>query len=345
MAVTNFSQAYSKARKTVTRYKWPGSWEAQLKTKWNIPALMEKDGLNYIHAGGLDSLRKKLSSNPKTSAAESILAAAAGERKGIPGMLGMGSNAECAATIKMLKHLYFEHKRGGQDVWVYSPPKEYDEWVFDEVTGSPVYMRSRLAYEEEVYSANQKRLMCQALQMALRWSKLAMFMTSMPLDSFLSAEPYIKKWFAYSDSSNKDLDKIRKKLLEGYKRIANVCNSHRLVFSDEPIDRNGGGWKDWAFVYSSENIDVIYLQNAFLKASEGNGMWECALTIIHEISHRELKTDDHAYADQNNVKPHRKNFPTKKALTNADTWGFFATDLAGAVPNAKVIEALTGTYA
>jgi len=345
MAVTNFSQAYSRARKAVTRYKWPGSWETLLKSNWNIPALMEKDGLNYAHAGGLDSLRKTLTSYPKTSAAEKILATTASERKGIAGMVGLGSGDDCAATIKMLKHLYFEHKRGGQDVWVYSPPKKYKKWVFDEVKGSPVYMRSRLAYEEEVYTANQKRLMCSALQMALRWTKLAMFMTSLPIDSPISARSNIVKWFAYPDSSDKDVDKIRKKLLDGYKKIANVCNSHRLIFSDEPLDRNDGGWKDWAFVYSSENIDVIYLQNAFLKASEGGNLWECALTIIHEISHRELKTDDHAYADQNNVKPHKKHFPTKKAITNADTWGFFATDLAGAVPKAKVNQALTGTYA
>ena len=91
MAVTNFSQAYSRARKAVTRYKWPGSCETLLKSEWNIPALMEKDGLNYVHAGGLDALRKTLTSYPKTSAAEKILATTASERKGIAGMVGLAS--------------------------------------------------------------------------------------------------------------------------------------------------------------------------------------------------------------------------------------------------------------
>jgi len=39
------------------------------------------------------------------------------------------------------------------------------------------------------------------------------------------------------------------------------------VFSDHPPDRSKGGWKDWAFVYKSEAMDVVYLQGAALSRS------------------------------------------------------------------------------
>jgi len=54
-------------------------------------------------------------------------------------------------------------------------------------------------------------------------------------------------------------------------KIANVCNLPQLVFSDEPIDRSGGGWKDYAFVDSTETLNVLYAQGAFLKAAGSTG--------------------------------------------------------------------------
>lgn len=345
MAIDRFSSAYAKARRTVNNYEWPGSWETLLKQTWRVPSLMSKDGLEYAHASGLDKLRETITTNSKYSAAEVIAGAASGERKGILGALGIGKGSDCAATLKMLKHLYFERKRGGQDVWVYSPPKHYKKWIFDEIKGSPESMKAKLAHEDEVYSEAQKKAMADALQMALRWSKMAMMLTSMPFAlGPWDSRPYIKRWFAVPGSTEAQIEQVRKKLAAGYKKIAAVCNSHRLIFSDEPLDRAGGGWPDWAFVYSSEKIDVVYLQNEFLEASRDGRLWECALTIIHEISHRELKTDDHAYADQKCIRPDKKHFSTKTALDNADNWGFFATDVAGQLPKNKLIEALTGTY-
>ena len=101
-----------------------------------------------------------------------------------------------------------------------------------------------------------------------------------------------------------------------------------MVFSDEPIDRNRGGWKDWAFVYRSEKLDVLYLQGAFLKAGNTGKLWMCALTIVHEISHRALGTDDVRY-DYDGLKPARGVLWTTDALRNADSWAYFATDLGG----------------
>jgi hypothetical protein len=125
------------------------------------------------------------------------------------------------------------------------------------------------------------------------------------------------------------------KLNDGFKKIAAVCNSSRLVFSDHPPDRSKGGWKDWAFVYKSETMDVVYLQGAYVKAAKGKGtLWKCALTIIHEISHREVKTDDNRY-DYDGLAPHKDDFPHASAMNNADTWAYFAVDFVGMLPEGE----------
>ena len=54
----------------------------------------------------------------------------------------------------------------------------------------------------------------------------------------------------------------------------------------------------------------------------------CALTIIHELSHREVGTDDNAY-DHDGLKPAKDKLPYAKALNNADSWAYFCLDLAG----------------
>jgi hypothetical protein len=56
-------------------------------------------------------------------------------------------------------------------------------------------------------------------------------------------------------------------------------------------------------------------------------LWLCAETIIHELSHHDVSTEDHRY-DHAGLKP-KKAFPYAKAISNADSWGYFAIDLAG----------------
>lgn len=74
----------------------------------------------------------------------------------------------------------------------------------------------------------------------------------------------VRRWFADEDTTDQQVKDAAKTLNEGFKKIANVAKSNKLIFSDEPNDRNSGGWKDWAFVYKSEGMDVVYLQGAFL---------------------------------------------------------------------------------
>ena len=74
---------------------------------------------------------------------------------------------------------------------------------------------------------------------------------------------------------------------------------------------------------------MIYIEGAFNRYAGNSGMmWLCALTIIHEFSHHDLSTRDHRY-DHAGLKPKKASFPYSKAIENADSWGYFAIDLAG----------------
>jgi hypothetical protein len=93
----------------------------------------------------------------------------------------------------------------------------------------------------------------------------------------------------------------------------------------------GGGWKDWAFIYPSEKMKVIYLQNAWLKKADeatpdnSSPLHRCSRTIIHEMSHKECRTEDVVYGPRG-LKPHG-DLTGAYALHNADSWAYFAIDV------------------
>jgi hypothetical protein len=139
----------------------------------------------------------------------------------------------------------------------------------------------------------------------------------------------VKQYF--TDGGNADIKDTLAALAKGYKKIAAGLGSSSLVISDEPGDRLGGGWKDWAFIYPSEKMKVIYLQNAWLKkadeasADNASPLHRCARTIIHEMSHKECRTEDVVYGPRG-LKPHGALTGTY-ALHNADSWAYFAVDV------------------
>ncbi|GAA5167602.1 hypothetical protein GCM10025770_26530 [Viridibacterium curvum] len=136
-------------------------------------------------------------------------------------------------------------------------------------------------------------------------------------------------------------------LATGYMKIAAACNDSSVVISDEPDDRNTGGWKDWAFIYTAESMSVIYLQGAWLaKAGEvapsnQSPLYRCARTIIHELSHKQVSTEDIVYGPKG-LKPEGSTVLTPEyALHNADSWADFCGDVLGNVPASAVTEALS----
>jgi hypothetical protein len=321
-----FSDAYAKMREVLILQTYQEDWEKFFWTNDKAGRLLGEDGLQLGGAELLDEIRWRLMKFDAAKRPQAMLDACISAD-------ATGSVADRAAALKMLKHLYQEMNRGGQDVWVFAPPKAYTTWVFDEIKGSNDQIKGKLGQDNEVYSAGDRSVMVSALDNARKWSSDAVTKLATPSDA---TKTMVRRWFADENTSDDDVKNAIDKLKDGFKAIVAKCNSSRLVFSDDPIDRvkvydaktGKVGWDDWAYIKKTEAMDVVYIQGAFLKAGATGKIWKCALTIVHELSHREVKTDDLMY-DYKGLKPHKTKFPASKALKNADSWAYFATDLAG----------------
>ncbi|NOX76540.1 MAG: hypothetical protein GXP17_08015 [Gammaproteobacteria bacterium] len=141
----------------------------------------------------------------------------------------------------------------------------------------------------------------------------------------------IKHWFLDEDCGDDELDDAISKLTAGFNKITVSCNASTLVFADYPDWRAQRDKYYGAAIRGGEGggFPVIYLEGAFTRLTGNSGKkWLCAQTIIHELSHHDVKTRDHRY-DSQGLKPDKATFPYAKTIQNADSWGYFALDLAG----------------
>lgn len=146
-----------------------------------------------------------------------------------------------------------------------------------------------------------------------------------------STRDKVRKWFLDETSTDETLADALKVLLAGFKKIAIACNASTLVFTDYPDWRAQRDDYFGAAFRGGEGggFPVLYLEGAFTRLTGNSGKrWLCVETIIHELSHHEVLTEDHRY-DHHGLKPNSASFPYAKAIANADSWGYFALDLAG----------------
>ncbi|OMH26246.1 M35 family metallo-endopeptidase [Motiliproteus sp. MSK22-1] len=347
MAMNKFTQAYDKLRaEVVTDAKYEKDWQKFLKTE--ISPLLAADGPNSAHAAGLDKLREKLAENNRGAFASFFLGSGV-EKTIVEAASNDSSKAKLAdrcAAIKMLKHFYRAEKTGAQSVWILATPKAYSKWVFDEISGAEKDIKAKLKSEKEVYTENNRKTMCTALHQAKASCQFAASKLGKPDDTTTAT---FKKWFDDGNTTDAVMKAKMATMGTGFTKIAAMLGSTKLVLSDEPTDRTSGGWKDWGFVYSTERMNVVYIQNAFLKASSNSGkLWQCVLTLVHEVSHREIKTDDNRYDDGSSadvagigLKPD-STFTFAKATNNADSWAYFCVDLKGMLSANDRKKALAG---
>jgi hypothetical protein len=328
---SNFTdQVYKKASDIFDNHKFEANWDTFLKSSVKPRSLLASDGPNTVHAEGLDKLRAKLANAVKESGTDGK-APATMAKVIIDGAKGGTPNdtwVSRAAAMKMLKHLYRHSKSGAQDVWIYSPPKDYAAWIFDELKGSEADVLDKLAKEDEVYSSGDKDVMCDALKIALACSqKTEVLLGTAEADTMT----VVKRWFgdAGSETANKATVAT---LLAGFKKITAVCNANTLVFPDDPNDRKSATKYDklYGSVWpgGEGSFYVIYLAGAFKKSGNSGKLWLCAQTILHEASHLVVSTKDHRY-DTAGLKPGSTVFSNANAIENADSWGYFSIDLCG----------------
>ncbi len=330
--MNKFSEAYGAAKSALDSGKLTGDF-ASLKSGLSS-MVTPASGPDVAHAPLLDKLRKAVKDGAKSHVKKGSVAARANAKSIIAGAGAATKLAERAAALKMLNHLYHQKSAGGQQIWVYSPPSAYTKWLFDEVAGADALaLENTLAKPEtEVYSETQRATMASAVQIARSVAMAVCVKLGAASDA---TKVVVRRYFGNAASTDAQLIETMVTLAGGYKKIANACNGGSIVISDEPGDRTGGGWKDWAFIYTTEAMSVIYLQGAWVKKADEmtptnqDPIYRCVRTLIHELSHKQVSTEDIVYGPKGLMPEGSTALTPEYALHNADSWAYFAVDLLG----------------
>lgn len=327
-----FTEAYQKAAETVSKQKFEPEWQKFLEKDGKMRDLFTSKGPQSSAAKGPVNIAKLIddsATKDKLTTGAVIMAAAKNDKSG-------GSLNDRAATLKMARHMHRASAKGSQSVWVYSPPKAHASWIFDELTGSSVTDTARLSNDEELFTETEIKWMVSALTLSLKICEDTRAKVSALLGASKNTKDIVKRWFLDDSCGEDELKEALATLRAGFKKIAVACNSSRLVFTDYPDwraqrdDYFGGAIRGG----EGGGFPVLYLEGAFTRLTGNSGkLWLCAETIIHELSHYEVSTRDHRY-DSSGLKPDSAILPYAKAIENADSWGYFALDLAGYLSDA-----------
>lgn len=347
--INRFTQAYDRASASAKGYTFADDWKQFLKDTVPLTALIgSPDGPNASQAAKLDTLRSKLKEASSKTEADIILAMA-----GVSGSTALSdAQADAVATLKLLRHLYYSESKGNQSLWIYAQPFSFHKWVFDEIKGStPGDAKTKLNYMDEVYDETMRGKMSAGVQQALSWSLNCVAKLGTANDA---TKTVITRWFYSADPGAEAMTKTAATLREGFQKVAGLCSSTKLIFSDEPIDRMTGkavagqthyksNWNDYAFVDGAatrERLDVVYIQNASLdKWQSADKSWKATLAIVHELTHRLIETKDAVY-DFTGLKPGTV-LTHAHAIVNADSWAYFAADLNGQLPSSQCTKVWT----
>ncbi len=332
-----FTDVYSKSVELLKVSCLDDSWKS---IETDLKSLLDADGPNSAKAKVLDDLRDRLSKAGKGKAvakiaiAEEVIKAS---QSGSPGF------QDRAALIKTMQHFHMVQKKGGQSVWVVDPPKAYAAWPFDQLAGkSEPELKTELQAEGDVFGKGNRKMMSDALQLARKWSADVQVKLGTPNAKTLEK---IQRWFHEQGASENDVAATAALLGEGFKKIHACCNSSSIIFSDRPHLRTSGAWDNvYASVNSADVMPVIYIFQVFLNTGKRNALggipklWLCALTVIHELTHKLVNTEDIRY-DDDGLKP-GASFTTEQARKNADTWAYFAADMVGALTKGTLTKVL-----
>lgn len=326
--------------KSIDLLKTPALHKDWKTIEADLKALLQPDGPDMGKARVLDRLRSRLDKAADEDGgirhrakAKELLRAAQADKAGYQ---------ERAALLKQMKHFYMVANKGAQCVWVQDQPKSLGKWNYDLFQGeSETKVKTLLGRSNEVFGDGNRRMMFESLQHARKWSAD----TEVRLgDAKAETLASIRRWFHTSGDSAADVEATRNKLLAGFKKITAATNAGLVIFSDRPHLRVSGDYNStYASVNALDKMPVIYIYQLFLKTGRRTlrgripKMWLCALTVVHELSHKVVSTKDIRY-DSDGLKP-SASFPHDKAIDNADSWAYFCADLLGHVPKSALDEA------
>lgn len=354
----NFSDEYSVTRRILNDETFDQSWAELIR---GLKIVLNELGPDDSGAASLDKLRKQTKYGG--SYIKSFFKGKPGEDQEI--LVGTGEYTKTdgagakftqsskltdkAAAIKFLRHLYMLRKRGSHKLWICSLPNSYSRWPHGEMLGCGNDfdgLRLKLSDTTERFSEEEKKHLSNATQEALKWChKVQILLSNATAGKSDHGRALVRRWFADEDAGEEQVDQMISTLAQGFKKITAAVNSNRLVFSDHPAYRGTQYEGSEAFVTAGAKKDalhVVYIEGAFFGTSNLlTGLTNWARIVVHELSHSQADTVDvpGKYA-WGGIKPNSGGFPSAKAITNADSWAYFAADCNGSLTEKNRSDAL-----
>ncbi|MDP2006094.1 MAG: M35 family metallo-endopeptidase [Rubrivivax sp.] len=298
--------------------------------------LVVPEGYDVEKYRACEGLRKRVAAGEKKNVkpAATMLTGA-----GVTSLPSVGSKsippavAKRVAALETLRHLWLLKKSGSHKLWVLSLPESYRDWPEADLAGKDYDgISARLNDQSTHFSAEDRKHLSQATQNGLKWVHRALLVAASPDKK--KHQAILKRWFADANTKAVDIQNAAAVLTAGLKKIAACIKSNFVLVTDMPLDRGNAATANVnAFVFSSEGIDVIYVEPAFFSNRDMfKDLKNWTRIIVHELSHRMVKTADHRYRHHSaGLKPDAGDakFTAAKALDNADSWAMFCMDCAG----------------
>jgi hypothetical protein len=335
---SRFSEAYAEVVSGLASRDFSAEkdWQALIV---RARKLAGSDGFQAGESSVVEDLRKKLAKANVGGQSESVsLFQGAGEK-----LTGTGPNPKVDAdlakrlgALKTLRHTYMLKKFGAHKVWCIALPDAFKDWPHEALKGGIAEATTKLVDPTERFSLDARKHLSHASQEALKWVHKAMNVAANP--SKKQNFELIARWFADNGSKDSDVVAAAATLNAGFKKIASKLKSGHLIYTDSVSERgtNANAGTE-AFVWG-DPLDVVYIEEEFFgRRNTLTGLTNWARIVVHELSHREVATKDHAYEHQG-MAP--KKLSAAKAIENADSWAWFCADCGGALSDGVIQSAL-----
>jgi hypothetical protein len=301
--------------------------------------LVGADGFEVGKASVVDDLRKKLAKAAAHGDNEAVsLFKAGGENLSGsgPGATVDADLARRLGALKTLRHTYLLKKFGGHRVWCVALPTSFTDWPHEALQGGLGAATAKLDDRAERFTAEQRKHLSQASQLGLKWVHQAMSVAGNPKHKGNFEK--LARWFADGKSKDADMVVAAGVLNAGLKKVTRMLKSGHLIYTDSVSERGTAENEGTeAFVWG-DSLDVVYIEEEFFGNQNSlSGLTNWARIVVHELTHREVKTEDFAY-EHEGINP--KKLGAAKALKNADSWAWFCADCGGALTDALIKNAM-----
>jgi hypothetical protein len=251
-------------------------------------------------------------------------------------------------------------------------PPSFVDWPTQQLAGlSQAQFIATLNDGRRTLNPDQCFLLERGHQLAGQWIEAALRKLRWALQKMPGGLEPVKDWFgltweytpwshesaaAWSKSRDEHEGNFRRsvtKLHDQFQSMLDAVHRDVVLYVTPPQMRLPGAQygQDYAFAWAEERIRAVYLQRVFDPASNQLGVtldrW-IAFVLVHELSHNVAQTHDHRYGRYQGSLAISRQFTTREATSNADTFAFFAADCAEALRGAgmgaknKVLAAAPG---